>query len=158
MNMDYKITRITLENSGLLYALLQTFGEAFNDMETYGSQPPSAGYMRRLLGNSQFIALAALKDEQVVGGLAAYELMKFEQERSEIYIYDLAVSSEHRRQGIAAALVKELNFIAAQRGVYVMFVQADTGPEDEAAIAFYSGIGIREDVLQFDIPVGDYSK
>lgn len=156
--MDYKITRITHENSGLMYALLQTFGEAFNDMETYGSKRPSAGYMRRLLGNSQFIALAAIKDEQVVGGLAAYELMKFEQERSEIYIYDLAVSSEHRRQGIAAALVKELNFIAAQRGVYVMFVQADTGPEDEAAIAFYSGIGIREDVLQFDIPVDDYSK
>jgi aminoglycoside 3-N-acetyltransferase I len=158
MDMDYRIARITPENTGLMYALLQTFGEAFNDMETYGSNRPSEGYLRRLLGNSQFIALAALKDEQLVGGLAAYELMKFEQERSEIYIYDLAVSTDHRRRGIAAALVRELKLIAAQRGAHVIFVQADTGREDEAAIAFYSGIGIREDVLHFDIPVDDYSK
>nr|WP_281270154.1 hypothetical protein [Halomonas lactosivorans] len=32
-------------------------------------------------------------------------------------------------------------------------VQADTGPEDEAAIALYSKLGLRESVLHFDIPV-----
>nr|WP_017324751.1 GNAT family N-acetyltransferase [Synechococcus sp. PCC 7336] len=57
------------------------------------------------------IALAALKHGEVVGGLAAYELQKFEQERSEIYIYDLAVSAAHRREGIATALIQELKSI-----------------------------------------------
>jgi aminoglycoside 3-N-acetyltransferase I len=41
----------------------------------------------------------ALQDGEVVGGIAAYELIKFEQERSEIYIYDLAVAATHRRKG-----------------------------------------------------------
>jgi aminoglycoside 3-N-acetyltransferase I len=57
-----------------------------------------------------------LQEGTVVGGLAAYELKKFEQERSEIYIYDLAVREEHRRQGIATALIGELKAIARRRG------------------------------------------
>jgi aminoglycoside 3-N-acetyltransferase I len=92
-----------------------------------------------------------LRGNQVVGGLAAYELKKFEQQRSEIYIYDLAVSIAHRRQGIATALINELKAIGEKRGAYVIFVQADLG--DEPAIALYSKLGIREDVLHFDIAV-----
>lgn len=46
----------------------------------------------------------------MVGGLAAYVLPKFEQERSEVYIYDLAIT-------------------------------------------LYAGLGTREEVLHFDIPV-----
>ena len=86
-----------------------------------------------------------------MGALAAYELRKFEQERSEIYIYDLAVVASQRRQGIATALIEALRHIARQRGVYVIFVQADYG--DDPAIALYSKLGVREDVLHFDIPV-----
>lgn len=89
-----------------------------------------------------------------IGGIAAYELKKFEQERSEIYIYDLAVVAAHRREGVATALIKELKKIAAARGAYVIFVQADTAVEDEPAIALYTKLGLREDVLHFDIPVG----
>jgi aminoglycoside 3-N-acetyltransferase I len=99
-----------------------------------------------------------VQGEQVIGGLAAYELRKFEQERSEIYIYDLAVSTAHRRQGVATALIQELKNIAAGRGAYVIFVQADTGPEDEAAIALYSKLGIKENVLHFDIPARSHVK
>jgi aminoglycoside 3-N-acetyltransferase I len=129
------------------------FGEAFSDMATYTGHRPSAGYLRRLLGSDTFIALAAVKGDAVVGGIVAYELAKFEQERSEIYIYDLAVATPHRRQGIATALIEELKRIAAERGAYVIFVQADTGIEDEPAIALYAKLGTREDVLHFDIPV-----
>jgi len=96
-----------------------------------------------------------LKNGEVVGGIAAYELRKFEQERSEIYIYDLAVASGHRREGIATALIEKLKEISAVRGAYVIFVQADTGIEDEPAIALYTKLGTREDVLHFDIAVED---
>lgn len=120
-------------------------------MDTYSGNRPPAAYLRRLLGGDTFIALAALKSGEVVGGLAAYELHKFEQQRSEIYIYDLAVSAAHRRLGIATALIDELTKIAAARGAYVVFVQADLG--DEPAIALYTKLGVREDVLHFDIAV-----
>ena len=138
-------------------AILDMFGEAFGEVETYGSAPPADDYLERLLGRDHFIALAALRDGEVVGGLAAYELEKFERQRSEIYIYDLAVAEAHRRRGIASALIQALTKIASARGVYVIFVQADPG--DAAAIALYSKLGIREDVLHFDIPVagGDAS-
>jgi aminoglycoside 3-N-acetyltransferase I len=129
--------------------LLTMFGEAFEDTDTYGKARPSAAYVRRLLAGDAFIALAAVKHGAVVGGLAAYELKKFEQERSEVYIYDLAVAAAHRRQGIATALIEALKPIAAARGAYVIFVQADRG--DEPAIALHTKLGRHEDVLHFDI-------
>ena len=82
------------------------FGEAFHELPTYRGAPPSAGYLERLLGSDTFIALAAVEANRVVGGVAAYVLPKFERERSEIYIYDLAVAETHRRQGIATALIE----------------------------------------------------
>jgi aminoglycoside 3-N-acetyltransferase I len=137
----------------LMKASLVMFGEAFEDMDAYMAHPPSDGYLERLLGGDFFIALAALKDDAVVGAVTAYELKKFERERSEIYIYDLAVAAEHRREGIATALIEKLRGVAAERGAHVMFVQANTGVEDEPAIALYTKLGMREDVLHFDISV-----
>lgn len=130
--------------------MLTLFGEAFHDAATYNGNRPSKAYLERLLASDYFIAIAALQGDEVVGGLAAYELRKFERERSEIYIYDLAVAQAHRREGIGTALILELKNIAAARGSYVIFVQADRG--DEAAIALYTKFGAREDVLHFDIP------
>ncbi|HBS15377.1 MAG TPA: AAC(3)-I family aminoglycoside 3-N-acetyltransferase, partial [Alcanivorax sp.] len=38
-----------------------------------------------------------------------------------------------------------------ERGAWAIFVQADHG--DDPAIALYTGLGVREDVLHFDIEV-----
>ncbi len=150
--MSLNIRQLAADDIGLMRALLQTFGDAFNEPETYGSNPPSTAYLRCLLAGDSFIAIVALESGRVVGGIAAYELRKFEQQRSEIYIYDLAVAATHRRRGIATALIDELKKVAATRGAYVIFVQADIG--DDAAIALYTKLGVREDVLHFDIPIG----
>jgi aminoglycoside 3-N-acetyltransferase I len=149
--MSMTIRRLLPDDLGLMHALLDLFGEVFDEKPTYGSARPSAGYQRRLLGDPGFVALTMLRDSEVVGGLVAYELRKFEQERSEFYIYDLAVGAAHRRMGIATALIEHLKGIAVARGAYVIFVQADQG--DAAAIALYSKFGMREDVLHFDIAV-----
>jgi aminoglycoside 3-N-acetyltransferase I len=149
------IRHLTADDIVPMNALLTTFGEAFNDVDSYNRHRPSEGYLRRLLGGDSFIALAALKNGDVVGGITAYELKKFEQERSEVYIYDLAVAAAHRRVGIATALIEELNKIAAERGAYVIFVQANKGIEDQPAIALYTKLGVREEVLHFDIAVAE---
>jgi aminoglycoside 3-N-acetyltransferase I len=149
--MSLSIRQLTPDNVSLMEALLATFGEAFNEVDTYGGNRPTAKYLQHLLGSDYFIALAALQHGKVVGGIATYELKKFEQQRSEIYIYDLAVSEAHRRKGIATALIDELRKIAVARAAYVIFVQADTG--DAPAIALYTKLGIREDVLHFDMAV-----
>jgi aminoglycoside 3-N-acetyltransferase I len=145
------IQRLTSQDVGHLRALNALFGRAFKDPENYGSQPPSEAYLGRLLAKEHVIALAALIDESVVGGLVAYELEKFERERREIYIYDLAVADTHRRQGVALALVHKLREIAVQREAWVIYVQADYG--DDAAIGLYEKLGVREDVMHYDIAV-----
>ncbi len=138
------------DDLGTMAGLLDLFGEAFHEVDTYGDARPDAPYLRRLLSSDTFIALVALRGERVVGGLCAYELRKFEQPRSEIYIYDLAVHGDHRRQGIATALIRELQALAAERGAWMIFVQADRG--DAPAVALYDSLGTREEVLHFDIP------
>ena len=130
-------------------SLLALFGSAFDDRARYLGSQPDDDYLRRLLASDTFVAVASFDGTAVIGGLAAYILPKFEQARSELYIYDLAVDEQYRRQGVASALITELRRLAVERGVYVIYVQADYG--DDAAIALYTKHGTREDVMHFDI-------
>lgn len=150
MDSNTQIQVLEPQHLSTMTAMLQLFEEVFEDPTNYGAKP-SAAYLERLLASDTFIAIAALEDKRVVAGLAAYELRKFEQERSEIYIYDLAVAESHRRRGLATALIERLQEIAAGRGAWVIFVQADYG--DDPAVALYTRLGTREDVMHFDIPV-----
>lgn len=144
------IRRLGLADLAALRQLNALFGEAFAEAD-YGAAPPSDAYLQGLLAREHVVALAALGEEAVVGGLVAYQLDKLEQARSEIYIYDLAVAEAHRRRGVATALIAHLREIAAARGAWVIYVQADHG--DDPAVALYTKLGRREDVMHFDIAV-----
>lgn len=134
----------TMETANRLFA--EVFGE-----EGYHGPPPSRDHLHRLLSDEKFMALTAWADGEMIGALAAYEMVKFEAERSEIYIYDLAVREEHRRRGVATALIEALQPIARGKGAWVIMVQAD--PPDAPAVALYDKLGTREEVLHFDIAV-----
>jgi aminoglycoside 3-N-acetyltransferase I len=136
-------------DAAALRAMLAVFGGAFDDVETYTARQPDDAYLEALLARDTFVAIAAFAGDAVVGGLAGYVLPKFEQARSELYIYDLAVDAAQRRRGVATALVEAAQRLAAERGIWVAFVQADHG--DAAAIALYTRLGVGEDVLHFDI-------
>ncbi|MDR7119890.1 AAC(3)-I family aminoglycoside N-acetyltransferase [Rheinheimera soli] len=151
--MPVKIIHLSKNDVVLLQSINAMFGEVFDDEVSYSSNKPSSIYLQALLSTTHFIALAAVDGEKVVGAIAAYELKKFEQERSEIYIYDLAVISTFRRKGVATALIQELKAVGAARDAYVIYVQADKGVEDQPAIELYSKLGTIEDVFHFDIAV-----
>ena len=146
------IRRLGSSDLQLARELNALFATAFDDPESYSSRPPGDAYLQRLLGREGLIVLVALVESRVVGALVAYVLEKFEQQRSEIYIYDLAVAEARRRQGVATALIGELQRIAAALGAWVIYVQADYG--DGPAIALYQKHGTREDVMHFDIRPG----
>ena len=129
--------------------MLALFAEVFDDLNSYQSKIASDAYLESRLKDDTFIALAAIVDGRVVGALAAYVLKKFEQERSEIYIYDLGVLEDRRRRGIATGLINKVREIAKEIGAWVVYVQADTG--DDPAIKLYESLGTREDVHHFDI-------
>ena len=147
--MAYTFERLTRSDIASLKSLLRVFGEAFDDVDTYQGAVPSDDYLRSLLAMPHFIVVVARAiDGEVVGGLAAYEMQKFERERREVYIYDLAVAAAHRRRRVATELIQALQRIAGERGAYVIFVQADQG--DVPAITLYEKLGTREDVHHFD--------
>jgi len=132
-----------------LRGMLAMFGRAFDDLPTYTARQPDDAYLHELLASPTFVAIAALAGDAVIGGLAGYVLPKFEQARSEFYLYDLAVDARWRRRGVATALIARLHALAAQRGIHVVFVQADYG--DDPAVALYTKLGTREDVMHFDL-------
>ena len=149
--MPYTYKLLSTNNIDLLKQLFTVFGEAFEDMTAYQSAVPRDSYLRSLLAKKHFIVIVALDGDTVIGGLVAYALEKFEQERTEIYIYDLAVLEAHHRKGIATGLINQLKVVAKDMGAYVIFVQADPG--DMPAIKLYESLGTREDVHHFDIAI-----
>ena len=150
--MTYEIRRLGPRDADEMRQLNALFGSVFDDPYSYTSAKPGDDYLRRVLGRDHVIALVASDGSQIVGGLVAYVLDKLEQERSEIYIYDLAVVEARRRQRIASLLIGKLQGIATEIGAWVIYVQADYG--DDPAIALYEGLGTREDVMHFDIAPG----
>ena len=153
MTRSAEIRILTAYDVELMRGVLAMFGAAFEDLPRYTERQPDNAYLAGLLANPDFIAVAAVSADTVAGGLTAYVLPKYEQARSEVYIFDLAVDERFRRRGIATALIRTLQQAAAMRGASVVFVQADR--EDEPAIALYSKLGTRRDVLHFEFEVPD---
>ncbi len=149
MKHDVEIRVLGSNDAALMREMLSMFGAAFEDFATYTGNQPDDTYLTGLLSGRNFIAIVALREGQVIGGLTAYVLSKFEQMRSEVYIYDLAVEEDFRRQGIATALIREVQKEARTRGARLVFVQADC--EDEHAVALYSTLGTGKQVLHFEI-------
>ncbi|MEO1573977.1 MAG: AAC(3)-I family aminoglycoside N-acetyltransferase [Pseudomonadota bacterium] len=148
---EIDVVRLGPDDVSAMRALLTVLGTAFEDLPRYRSQPPGDDYLKKQLARPSVVVLCALEDDAVVGGLIAYDLPKFEQARSEMYLYDIAVADTHRRRGVATALIERLKVIASDAGAWVIFVQADD--DDPPAIALYRGLGTEERVRHFDVPV-----
>ena len=146
-----EVERLGPAQIGSMREALRVFADAFDEEENFFSAPPSDSYLERLLSDDRFVLLVARLEGMIVGALSAYELVKYEQERSEFYIYDLAVAEAFRRRGVATALIEALKPIAREAGAWVIFVQADR--VDDAAVALYRGLGVEEQPFHFDIPV-----
>ena len=147
--MPVVIERLVPGDHNRFGGLMTLFGEAFDEMDNYTGERPGAAYVDDLLASDSLIMLVAMNRANVVGGLAAYELRKFERERCEIYVYDLAVAAAYRRRGIATALLEHVGEIGSARGAWTVFVQADR--EDAPAVSLYSRLGNAEAVLHFDL-------
>lgn len=145
------IQRLGPADTMLLRGLNALFADVFEDAASYVQAPPDDAYVQRVLAQPGVFVLVALQDGTLVGGLVAYELQKVEQARSEVYLYDLAVLPSARRRGVATRLIRRLQALACEHGAWVVFVQADHG--DAPAIALYEKLGLREEVLHFDLPL-----
>lgn len=149
MSAPAAIARLGPGDAARMRRLNAVLGAAFDDAERYARVAPGDDWLERTLSRETVIALVAEAEGEVVGGIVAYRLDKLEAETSEIYLYDLGVAEGWRRRGVATALIEALRAIARDVGAWVIFVQAD--PPDVPAVALYTGLGTREDVLHFGI-------
>lgn len=133
--VDIRIDRLTVTELSRARELFLTMASVFE----VHADPLSDRYLARLLGRDDFWALAASIDGRTVGGLTAHTIPLTVAEASEVFIYDLAVVSEHQRQGIGRQLVTTLRSLAAAAGISVVFVPADN--EDAHALDFYRAVG-----------------
>ena len=102
------------------------------------------------LGNEHVWVMVAMDQGETLGGLVGYELPKFETQRSELYLYDLAVESAHQGQGIGRGLLDALIAQVKTTDIWAVFVQADLG--DEVPNALYQSYGYKQEkVHHYDL-------
>jgi len=141
----YEIKFLTKEDLPIFKTLVNLFNIVFEEeVPTMGSDQ----HLLKLISNDGFVAIAVIFEGEVVGGLTAYELPMVYKDRSEIFLYDLAVKPECQRMGIGKGLIQELKEYCVKNGIKEFFVLAHE--EDEHAIEFYHATdGKSEKVINF---------
>ena len=148
--MDFNIEKLevrqlTQNDLAQFRALIEMFNMVF---EEEGSTSSTETSLQRLLSSVNFIAIAAILENQVVGGLTAYYLPKVYSANSEVFLYDMAVRPECQRRGIGKRLFQQLKEYCIKHGVPVFFVLAHE--EDQHAVEFYHSTGGKsEKVVNF---------
>ena len=144
MKPKFEIRHLTQEDLLIFNSLINLFNLVFEEEPKIGSEANSL----RLLDDDHFIAIVALAENQVVGGLTAYELPMYYSDSSEIFLYDLAVKPEYQKMGIGKGLLHSLKEYCIENGIMDFFVMAHE--EDEHAIEFYHATGGKaEKVVNF---------
>ncbi len=151
--MEYSYKRLREDDIELIKQLRQVLRTAFDEDDVWNANPPKDSYLSEVLADKNYIALVTTLDNEVVGGLVAHVLPKIDQAHSELYLYDLAVASEHRRKGVATQLIESLKEVGRGVGAYVIFVQADN--VDLGAVALYEKLSDSKetDISHFDIRI-----
>ena len=141
----FEIRHLTNDNLSTFNSLINLFNLVFEEQyPTIGSEANSL----RLLDNNRFIAIVALAENEVVGGLTGYELPMYYSDSSEVFLYDLAVKPEYQRIGVGRRLIQSLKDYCIKNGSKDFFVMAHE--EDEHAIEFYRATGGKgEKVVNF---------
>ncbi|HEV2620044.1 MAG TPA: GNAT family N-acetyltransferase [Acidobacteriaceae bacterium] len=142
-----EIKRLTADDPQQARTMFAMMAEIFSE----DFVPLSDLYIQRLLRRGEFWALAAFEGGRVVGGITAHQLPMTRNEISELFLYDIAVRTGHRRRGVGRSLVHTLRDLARKAGIGAVFVSADD--EDTHALDFYRSLGGEPSpVTIFDFP------
>jgi aminoglycoside 3-N-acetyltransferase I len=154
MDFDPKkleVRKLTQEDVAAFQSLVHLFNLVFEEDETAIGTEKN---LLKLLGSDHFVAMAAFYENEIAGGLTAYELPMYYSDHSEILLYDLAIKAEFQRMGVGKRLIKNLKEYCVQNGINEFFVLAHE--EDEHALEFYRSTGGKsEKVINFIYEASD---
>ncbi|HEX3385554.1 MAG TPA: GNAT family N-acetyltransferase [Mucilaginibacter sp.] len=145
------IKLLKAKDISLFLALLRLFEEVF---EMKDHLMPPEHHLKALLADDAFTVLVAMDNDRMVGGLTAHTIHSYYHESPEMYIYDLAVATDHQRKGIGTKLLQTLEDHCRANGYREIFVQADM--PDIHALEFYRSTGGNaEQVVHFTYPINE---
>ncbi len=147
--MAYTIKPLARDDISDFRQMNQLFGDVFEMPDDYHNTPPSDAYVRQLLSNGQFIGVVAIENDAVIGAAACFLNHKFEQERAELHVYDLAVANAHQKRGIGTAILHEIRHLAHDRGAWTVTIASE--PEDEVPTKLYGKLGELTEACWFDL-------
>lgn len=140
-----EIRQLTKADLRIFQSLVELFELVFEEPVRAAR---SDAHSFKLLGDPRFVAIVAIIENKVIGGLTAYELPMVYSESSEILLYDLAVKPAYQRMGVGKKLIQALKAYCVRNGIKTFFVLA--AEEDEHAVEFYRATGGKsEKVVNF---------
>ena len=146
---EYVIKKLEWEDVSLFEKLILVFKDVF-EMETIISFDED--HLTNLLQNPTFIVYAILCNGELVGGLTAYELPLYYLNKSELFIYDIAIKNEFQRKGLGKQLLTAVTNYCKESNIENIFVAANE--EDMHALDFYRSTGGKEEkVVHFNYSV-----
>lgn len=83
--------------------------------------------------------LVAFDDDEPIGFVLAYELLRRHGDPSQLYVYEVEVAEGHRRCGVGSALMAEVERFARERGIRRAFLHSE--PDNDAAAMLYRRAG-----------------
>jgi ribosomal protein S18 acetylase RimI-like enzyme len=104
--------------------------------------PPRQEWVATFLRTRTHHLLIAYRSGRPLGFVTAVE-MTHPDKGAEMFVYELSVAPEDRRQGVAKALLRDLTVLARERGCYDMWVLADQ--DNVAALNLYGSTGATRD-------------
>ena len=134
--MDYIIKKVLptdLQLAKQLITLWQTEDGYLNPLI------PNDSYLHDLLSKDSFHFFVAMKDELVIGGLTAYELLMYKEEETEMFLYEIGVEENYRQKGIAIKLIESLKKTCVDKGIKIIFV--GTSKDNQPAKQLYKTTG-----------------
>ncbi len=106
-----------------------------------GGQDASPEHMRRLLADDRNHLYVARVQGRPAGYLLAYRFPRIDRDREMVYLYEIDVVPEHRRQGIGTEMIRRLKADCRRRQVLKVWV--GTEADNVAARALYESTGAR---------------
>ena len=101
--------------------------------------PPTHDHAAEFLADERMVFLSAFENEEPVGFLFGYELLRRHGDPKIFFVYEVDVRAEHRRRGVASELFRELARVARERGTPRAFVL--TAESNEPAMRLYESVG-----------------
>jgi aminoglycoside 3-N-acetyltransferase I len=138
--IDFKIKKLAPDEVSLAGELIEMFG--FDDESEHQSFSADE-YVKKMLARDDFHVIVALENDQLIGGLTAYEMKMFKRETTEMFLYEIEVAETHRQKGVGKALIEFLKQICAEKEIVEMFV--GTEKDNLAARKLYATTGCKAD-------------